>query len=507
MKTIKFKCLLLSDVVLNTSAATEGKQTCLDFIPGNNFLGIVAANYNCFSKEEQLEIFHSSHVRFGDAHPSNKNTNIRALHIPATLFYPKGKYVWDECYAFQNYNRKEDFSCQGKPKQLKQCRNGYYVFQNGKGEPISTAKNFAIKSAYDRTKRRAKDNQMYGYESLPQGLSFLFDVEIENICIADKISNALIGKHHIGRSRTAQYGLVEIEATKYDDVPSRQELTETINGKRVAVYADSRLIFLNNAGQPTFRPTAKQLGLDGEIDWEISQVRTFQHAPWNGKRQTRDTDRCGIEKGSVFFVKSETVPSTSQYVGYYNNEGFGRVIYNPEFLISKGENGKSYYQLLKSKADKSTNRSTKLEGSPLLDYIASSKKYTEEKDYITEKVNDFVDLHKNRFKGESFASQWGRIRKIAMTYPTKHGILNELYDKKEKRWHHPSPNDTKAEWREEKTGYLVHGIAAKKWEEKGRKDKLKTFIEDIEEKGYDVQQAIINLASEMAKICTRNGKN
>lgn len=507
MKTIKFKCTLLSDVVLNTSAATEGKQACLNFIPGNNFLGIVATNYDCLSKEEQIEIFHSCNVRFGDAHPSDESANIRALHVPATLFYPKGKYVWEECYAFQNYSRKEDIHVNGKAKQLKQCRNGYYVFQKGIGEPISTTKGFAIKSAYDKVKRRAKDCQMYGYESLPKGLSFLFDVEIENACIADKISKALIGKHHIGRSRTAQYGLVEIEDTKYDDVPSRQEQVETINGKRVAVYADSRLIFLNNAGQPTFRPTAKQLGLDGEIDWGISQIRTFQYAPWNGKRQTRDTDRCGIEKGSVFFVKCETTPTSSQYVGNYNNEGFGRVIYNPEFLISKGENGKSYYQLLKSKADKSTNRSIKLEGSPLLDHIASSKKYAEEEAYITEKVNGFVASNKNSFKGESFASQWGKIRKIAIAYPAKHDILNELYDKTEKRWHYPSPNDPKAEWREEKTGYLVHGIAAKKWEEKGRRDKLKSFIEDIEKNGCDVQQAIINLASEMAKICTRNGNN
>ena len=38
---MKFKCTLLSDLVLNETSSSEGKQRCLDFIPGNNFLGIL----------------------------------------------------------------------------------------------------------------------------------------------------------------------------------------------------------------------------------------------------------------------------------------------------------------------------------------------------------------------------------------------------------------------------------------------------------------------------------
>ena len=35
MTTLKFKCHLDSNVVLNQSAATEGSNSTLDFIPGN----------------------------------------------------------------------------------------------------------------------------------------------------------------------------------------------------------------------------------------------------------------------------------------------------------------------------------------------------------------------------------------------------------------------------------------------------------------------------------------
>lgn len=506
MKTLKFKCTLLSDVVLNTSAATEGEQTSLDFIPGNNFLGIVASNYDSLSKPEQMEIFHSGRVRFGDAHPSDNNAKVRSLHVPATLFYPKGKYAWEECYAFQSYSRKEEIRTNGKPMQLKQCRSGYYVFHNATGSPVTVAKSFAIKSSYDRDNRRAKDGLMFGYESLDQGQTFLFEVEVDNEALADKIGKALEGIHHIGRSRTAQYGLVRIETADYKDVQSRQEQIDAIDGKRVAVYADSRLIFLDNAGQPVFQPTAEQLGLKGEIDWDISQVRTFQYAPWNGKRQSRDADRCGIEKGSVFFVKCDAVPVASRYVGSYNNEGFGKVIYNPDFLCSKGENGKATYQLLKSDTAKNTTSIQPLGGSPLLDYVAASRKDFETEGNIAEKVNDFVSDNRKLFKGASFASQWGSIRKIAMTHPTKKGIIDELYEKTEMRHHFPSPNDDREYDKPENVGYLVHGVAAKKWEKNGRKDKLRAFIDSIKDADY-VQQAVVNLASEMAKICTRNGKN
>lgn len=42
MKQMKFKVTLSTDVVLNVKSATDGNNQTLDFIPGNNFLGIVA---------------------------------------------------------------------------------------------------------------------------------------------------------------------------------------------------------------------------------------------------------------------------------------------------------------------------------------------------------------------------------------------------------------------------------------------------------------------------------
>ena len=54
-----FKCKFLTPIVLNTTGATEGVLSdTLDYIPGANFLGIIAKNYSEFG-EEAFDIFHS----------------------------------------------------------------------------------------------------------------------------------------------------------------------------------------------------------------------------------------------------------------------------------------------------------------------------------------------------------------------------------------------------------------------------------------------------------------
>ncbi len=497
MKTLKFKCSLLSDVILNQKAASEGANNTLDFIPGSNFLGIVAAKYTEFG-DDAMEVFHSGKVRFGDAHPvCNGHTNVRTLRVPASMYYPKLKSAGEVCYIHHEYKRNDDHEGDsGHPQQLKQCRQGFYAFENGIGYKAKTDTNYALKSAYDREARRSKDSQMFGYEALDKGVEFYFEVEVDTDELADKIREALVGKHNIGRSRTAQYGLVEIQ--KYD-FKEAQSSYKNADGY-VTVYADGRLIFIDEYGEPTFRPTATDLGLEGgEIDWKRSQVRTFQYAPWNGKRMTRDADRCGIEKGSVFVVSGcKAQDLKSRYVGAYRNEGFGRVIYNPEFLdtADNASNGQARFKLKEGEEEaKETKKPTlipanKINNSPLLNYINHAIRDKEEDEYIRKKVNKFVEDITDRFKKdrELFASQWGTIRTIAMQYKDGKVIKDRLFvQAKEKK----------------DCGYLVHGVAKDKWSSGGRKDLLEKFIEDVYKSEYGdiTAKALINLASEMAKIC------
>ena len=48
--------------------------------------------------------------------------------------------------------------------------------------------------------------------------------------------------------------------------------------------------------------------------------------------------------------------------------------------------------------------------------------------------------------------------------------------------------------------FLTHGVKSEEWKERGRCDKLIGFLATTEFEGH-LQEAVINLASEMAKIC------
>lgn len=499
MTTLKFKCTLLSDVILNQKAASDSQNQTLDFIPGSCFLGIAADTlYKTKDYEFCREVFHSTKVKFGDAHPVADNAKRRSLKIPASYFHPKGKSLSDGCYvSFVVDHNNDDI----QNLQLKQARKDFFDVDDDakKLTKVTVDTDIAIKSAYDRKKRRSADKLMYCYESLAKNLTLYFEVVVDGD-FANEISKALIGEKRIGRSRTAQYGLVKISECKFDEVVSR-----ATDKDFSVVYADSRLVFLDTYGYPTFQPTAKQLGFNekDEIDWGKSQIRTFQYAPWNFQRQCFDADRCGIEKGSIIVVKTSNSPTMSQYVGNYQNEGFGKVIYNPHFVMDANDEGFSDYKIdlnipeKKNPESKETRRNRQrieieqLQGSSdgLLQYLATQKQAELDEEIIYETVNQFVKDYKKDFVQDSFASQWGSIRAIAMRYSTYAELKEELFDKKITKNGKPEPY-----------AYLTHGVAMDKWKKRGRFDNFRDFFNGLSHEGDFAQKVLINLAAQMAKI-------
>lgn len=477
MKQLKFKCTLKTDVILNVKSASEGNNNTLDFIPGNNFLGMVAARlYNDgLSAEEALDLFHNGTVRYGDAHLAVDN--IRTVKIPALIYRPKLATDGNTYYIYSQY----DYARDEKQQQLKQCRSGFYAFlQDEKtGKKALCDKNYSQKSAYNRFTRTSEDSKMFGYEALDAGLDFFFSVETDKDQYAETLRNALVGTKHLGRSRTAQYGLVEIEECNFNECTSNVSV-----GGETTVYADGRLIFFDDYGQATYRPTAQQLGIEGgTVVWEKSQIRTFHYSPWNGKRRAYDADRCGIEKGSVFVVKDGTCNPLHNLVGSYLNEGFGKVIYNPDFLQTKsGTNGEALYTLQDQTPLVTTNTSQQASNDLLIVFLERRAHEEKAKNEVLGKVNSFVTKNKNLFRAEAFASQWGTIRSIALQYLDKEKIKTEI------------------------NAYLTHGVAEEKWQKNGRKNKLDGFINEIDKTDNRwFRFAIVNLASQMAKAVKQEG--
>ena len=517
MKTIHFKCTLLSDVILNQKSATEGDNNTLDFIPGANFLGIVAGNYMKFSPLDQLRVFHSGDVKFSDGHLMAYNSEgkvVRSLKIPASIFYPKLKSASEVSYIHHLYSRVKDHEgLNGGPQQLKQCRNGFYLMDERKMKAINSSKTFSIKSAYDRELRKSKDEMMFGYESLASGGIYHFSVSCDD-SLTEAITNYLLGTRHIGRSRNAQYGLVRIE--KLDKPLVEQECnkgyyTDEKGNKYITMYAEDRLLFIDEYCQYTYSPDPlHDLGIDGTIMWEKSQVRTFNYSPWNSKRNNYDSERCGFEKGSVLVIQINEMPSVlPSYVGKFNQEGFGKVIFNPRFLESSGNNGETLYKIIDiekepasvSKADFKLNEKEK---TPLTIYLANKARLEESRSFIYKSVNEFVKNYKDKYKGATFASQWGTIRSIAMHCNNYDDLHREIFQNNIgiKR------NSTESDARTvviKNMAYLGHGVAEDKWKKRNRTKDFKEFVERMKNSEYgDIScEAVVNLASEMAKICKK----
>lgn len=312
---------------------------------------------------------------------------------------------------------------------------------------------------------------MYGFQSLEKGQVFMFSLLVEDEDFyKQNIKGNLVRKRKIGKSKSAEYGWVEIE-----EIPNLKEEISKPNKEFTLVYAESDLCFYNENGQPTYQPTAEQLGLGKEdkIYWEKSQIRIRQYTPWNGHRGCLSTQRNCIEKGSVFYVETTTDKKTN-VVGEYQAEGLGRVIYNPKFLTESKEGNKLNLKFKEYKSKKAEQEYDN--NSPLIKFLTQLQENEEQEFKIAKVVLDEIDTCKNTFTKIS-RSQWGNIRSYATNCKDLEELKEKLFD--------------------ETNGVLYTGIAyEKQWRHKNAIGKLKEIIKDNEKLGC---RFVIKFASEMAK--------
>lgn len=489
MKRYNFRCKFITDVVLNSTAATEGNITTLDYIPGSAFLGIAALEYDEF-ENKAYQVFHSGSVRFSDGHPFETS---RSFKVPASYLVKKGESLSSTEAIFIHHqitpDEKEDLRKKGI--QLKQQRSGFLENNGVNLKEVGLDKDFIIKSAYDREKRRAEDKMMFGYEYLRNGSewSFYVEVDTETEDLSGKLKKSLIGTKRLGRSKTAEFGLIEISFVNEESVKA-DIIAEP--GQEIVLYAESLLAFVNKFGMPTLTPEAEDFGIKGEVIWDKSQVLTRSFAPYNTKRATREADRICIDKGSVFVIKVDGKTDKEMLVrgiGVYLNEGFGKIMVNPEFLTVSSVKVKSK-EKEKSPDHKSSDLSPipeNLKHSPLLKYLEIKANQEKSESVILKEVDDFVIKNLSIYRKIS-PSQWGSIRERAARADSKAKLMELLF------------GDVNEKTDNEK-GYLTHGVASIDWNERNRLGILKDWIKSFDED--DCQTASIVLAAAMAKKCNQ----
>lgn len=479
-----FKVTLIADVVINSKLATEGNMETLDYIPGSNFLGIAASQlYDQIDAEKAYDYFHSGKVSFGDAVIS-KNNEI-SYAVPFDYMMVKGEDKLGESpvylqHLLEENNHPKDSN--GYKLQLKQKRAGYLT-PSGLVAP-KIEKRFAIKSAQDSQNRRSKDGAMYGFESLKKGQEFIFSVQAENEEQLNEIEDALKGDKYIGKSKSAQYGHVKVEPIS--QIPDK---IKTFNSEEdyTLVYAESNLCFFDEFGQITLQPKAKDLGVEGEVDYSKSQIRTYSYSPWNGKRNTTDSARICIATGSVFYVKGKN-KSGFHRVSAYQAEGLGRVIVNPDFLKgNKADAICSFVKIIDKKEEQKPNVELNIElvqvQSPLGKFLkARAIQQGDELELSRSIQRAYLNATSKEGTGcykKVTSSQWGAIR----AYATKATSFIDL----------------RRDLLEGEDAYLKHGVAYDRIWNQGQNLKNLKAVFETAEKSSNPTVFIAKFAAQMAK--------
>jgi hypothetical protein len=468
-----FTCTLLSDVVLTSKSATEGFHPSLDYIPGSKFLGIAAHNlYDEENVEQTLDIFHNGKVKFGDAH-----ININgAYSYPTPFSWYRDKLKTDnEIILFHDQSKMEDRFAKGV--QLKQERGGYIDIKANKRAYLDSS--FSIKSAYDRSKRKSEDEKMYGYDALKAGTKMLFTVETPE-AYKDLIRNSLVGKKRVGRSRTAEYGLIDIQVCgAFEEL----QHNPSDNPQEVMLYAVSEWCFFDGYGYPTTDISATDLGIpSGKIDWYKSQIRYRRYQSYNSKRRWYNEDRIVIQKGSVVVVNSDVpidLENLPQWVGSLHSEGFGKMVATPPFLLvsNKTLSPPDKAEQIRETEDLFSIVPQGDEDALITEMLEARHALRNRDQEVEQKVEEFLhQKNKSKLKNGTTKSQWGAIAGIAKSAPSSRELESLLFKDKE--------------------GFLCRGIAEEKW--RGKVNILKGFVSSVSE---DIQrEVLIKTANKMQKI-------
>lgn len=472
MKSIQYKCKLLSDLVISSKAATEGFHQSLDYIPGAKFLGLAAKElYDENQPQQTMDLFHNGTVRFGDAHPYVEGE--RLLKAPASWLEPKG--VGRSIFLAHYLPRAEKNRME---------RVNIQYFSSAREISHTVGQNFAIKSAYDMDTRRSKDEQMYGYFAIQKGTEWSFIIDYEDDKYKKLVDQALLGKRRIGRSRSAQYGLIEISKIGEVTLPSRP-----IGAGEAYLYAESNLCFYDKYGKCTTSPAAEQLLLPpgSEIIWEKSQIRSRYYQTWNQHRRSRDADRLIIRKGSVIAVSlSQTIDSSrfAEGVGAHLSEGFGRISVNPSFLMSDtAELALSFPEQETSLGKEKVYLVERGENDEQILTFLKHRAEIRETDFNLNKlVNSFIQGTSTEYKYEEIPnSQWGQVRKYAKGSADSRILRTFLFD--------------------EQFGFFHRGQSESLWRSRGRRKHLEKFLfESGDVPEYAIIDFLTKLSAEMAKV-------
>lgn len=331
--------------IFSAKSSTEGAHKTVEAPTGAALLGWCAAEAVYSHFVDPFAVFHGGKVRFGDARPL-ASTGKASFPAPKTLIAPKE----EKSAAIV------DDHVNGKVARLDRPGADELALQQVQFEPLKiglmTEDWQVVKPRLDQrlrtatTEGRATEGQLFGYQHLTAFGEPQFEAGIEADMDVDesdwkRIIAAFDGKVlWLGRAKGTGYGggfRCEVLAP---GEPTGQMLPVGYQGL-IRIQAMSDLALVDDWGSPTCWPTGEMFGLKlGETRFlaDKSVLGLRRWAPQNGHLKRRDTERQVIEAGSVMVFEIlqplSSALATQQVAGLWREAGLGRIVINPDWLVT-----------------------------------------------------------------------------------------------------------------------------------------------------------------------------
>jgi CRISPR-associated protein Csx10 len=439
-----FLVTLLEDTVISHRAASTGGHAGLDYLPGATFLGAVAAAlYDSLPASEQFTIFHSGQVRFSDGLPLSAGKYV-AYPMPLCLHHEKYKEEEKGCGGVFNRQFRED--AEQEKAQLEQYRGKFFSFNRQCFKPKTQLR---MKTAVDFATGTAATGQLFGYSALPKGTNFCCKVEADEEAITaerfNEITKILEQGVRLGRSRSAEYGRVKVQALP-DKYTAKLDLPDPKIKQGINIWLLSDAALQDENGQPILYPEAEHLGLPKsyELVAEKTFIRSRSYVPFNSHRKRRELERQVLQQGSVLcFSGDEAVDLNALQtggIGLYRQYGLGRIWVNPDCLDIDAPK----LQNIKLAVSLSDFLPANDAGAEPTDTVFTYLKQRQNQANKDDKINHYIMTWEQELKqayqsalaldphfgavcvGPS-KSQWGRIIEAASKAKDNQALLNELF--------------------------------------------------------------------------------
>jgi CRISPR-associated protein Csx10 len=306
MSTQMFKISLNAPLIISQSSATNGEHRCLPYIPAQTLRGLLAARcYGQLGEQDSNQRLYHSDLLF--SHATLLDRNEWALPMPLSLHKAKNSLQLDGPNVQLPKETVFDPSLLTPDTQPQQLRDG---FVTGSGRWLMPQLSRHTKTAIDPDTQQAAGGQLFSYQALAAGQCFAFLVSAP----ADQLAQyreLLTGPARLGRSRSAEFGAVDIQPMASAALPACSDQVPDL--RSVWLLGDLRLT--NEMGQPCFQPSADALGLP-TAQWhaKASFLRSKTSSSFNSFLGGHINDTAVIQAGSVLRFKTLSLDSGLQWL-------------------------------------------------------------------------------------------------------------------------------------------------------------------------------------------------